>query len=96
MEFGDDEDQAAIREAVAGTCSAFPESYWLQRDEDGVFPDEFHAAMADDGWLGIAMPEEYGGAGLGITEAAVHDADHRRVGRRLHRRLGRSTSTSSA
>ncbi|WP_422002376.1 acyl-CoA dehydrogenase family protein [Reyranella sp.] len=71
MDFGDDEDQAAIREAVAGTCAAFPESYWLERDEDGVFPEAFYAAMARDGWLGIAIPEEYGGSGLGVAEASV-------------------------
>jgi acyl-CoA dehydrogenase len=41
----------------------------LQRDEDGHFPAEFHRAMADGGWLGLTMPEEYGGAGLGVTEA---------------------------
>jgi acyl-CoA dehydrogenase len=47
----------------------FGDDYWLQRDEDGLFPTEFHRAMADGGWLGLTMPEEYGGAGLGVTEA---------------------------
>ena len=71
MDFGFNDHQLAIREAVARTCSAFPEEYWLRRDEDGVFPEAFYAAMARDGWLGIAIPEAYGGAGLGVAEAAL-------------------------
>ncbi len=71
MDFGFNDHQLAIREAVARTCSAFPEAYWLQRDEDGVFPEAFYAAMARDGWLGIAIPEAYGGSGLGVAEAAL-------------------------
>jgi len=46
-------------------------TYWLERDQQGGFPHEFHKAMAEGGWLGITMPEEYGGAGLGVTEAAI-------------------------
>lgn len=64
-------DQAAIREAVQAVCDRFPESYWLDRDSDGVFPHDFYRAMGDAGWLGLAIPEEYGGAGLGVTEASV-------------------------
>jgi len=65
------EDQKNIRDAVLKHCSRFTDDYWLERDRDGVFPHEFHQSMADNGWLGIAMPEEVGGAGLGITEAAL-------------------------
>jgi acyl-CoA dehydrogenase len=65
------QDQQNIRDAVLKLCSRFPDEYWLERDRDGVFPHEFHQAMASDGWLGIAMPEQVGGAGLGITEAAI-------------------------
>jgi acyl-CoA dehydrogenase len=65
------DDQMAIREAVLKTCSSFGEDYWLKRDVDGVFPNDFYRAFADAGFLGIAMPEEYGGAGLGVTEAAI-------------------------
>lgn len=65
------QDQQNIRDAVLKLCSRFPDDYWLERDRDGVFPHEFHQAMASDGWLGIAMPEQVGGAGLGITEAAI-------------------------
>lgn len=71
MDFSFNEQQIAIREAVEKSCAAFPEEYWLKRDEDGEFPEEFYAAMARDGWLGIAIPEQYGGSGLGVTEAAL-------------------------
>ena len=54
-----------------GCASDFGDDYWLKKDEEGGFPHEFHRAMAEAGWLGIAMPEAYGGSGLGITEAAV-------------------------
>ncbi|WP_237183328.1 acyl-CoA dehydrogenase family protein [Roseomonas gilardii] len=64
-------DQEAVQEAVARICTGFDDEYWLQRDHDGVFPTDFHQALARDGWLGICMPEEYGGGGLGITEAAI-------------------------
>lgn len=62
---------AAIRDGVRAVVTRFGDEYWLRRDEDGEFPFEFHRAMAEAGWLGITMPEEYGGAGLGLTEAAV-------------------------
>src|ERR1044071_1763793 len=64
-------DQLEIREAVARLCERFGDDYWLKKDTDGGFPHEFHQAMAAGGWLGVAMPEAYGGAGLGITEAAI-------------------------
>ena len=60
-----------LREQVLRLCAQFGDAYWLERDRDGTFPHEFHRAMAEGGWLGVAMPEAYGGAGLGITEAAV-------------------------
>jgi acyl-CoA dehydrogenase len=63
--------QRAIEEAVAKICSGFGDDYWTECDETPRFPVEFHKAMADGGWLGIAMPPEYGGAGLGVTEAAI-------------------------
>ena len=70
-EFEPSDDHAAIREGVRSVVTRFGDDYWLARDDDGVFPFEFHRAMADAGWLGITMPEEYGGAGLGVTEAAI-------------------------
>ena len=71
MEFSYSPEQERIREAVAKLCERFPDDYWLKRDSEGGFPADFHQAMAKDGWLGVAMPEEFGGAGLGILEAAV-------------------------
>jgi acyl-CoA dehydrogenase len=66
-----EEERNAIREGVRAVVSRFDDEYWLERDEDGVFPRDFHRAMAEGGWLGVTMPEEYGGAGLGVTEAAI-------------------------
>jgi acyl-CoA dehydrogenase len=71
MNFETNEDQEAIRKGVNAVISRFDDSYWLERDDDGHFPTEFHRAMADAGWLGLTMPEEYGGAGLGVTEAMI-------------------------
>ncbi|MFZ1909821.1 MAG: acyl-CoA dehydrogenase family protein [Burkholderiales bacterium] len=71
MDFGSSPEQDAIREAIDKICARFPDEYWLKKDKEGGFPSELHQALAKDGWLGIAMPEEYGGSGLGITEAAV-------------------------
>jgi len=65
------EEQLAIREAVARICEKYDADYWLARDNDGRFPDEFVREVAEHGWLGIAMPEEYGGAGLGLVEACI-------------------------
>ena len=65
------EEQEMIRENVLRICADFGDDYWLARDEDGEFPEDFCRALADAGYLGIAMPEEFGGSGLGITEAAV-------------------------
>lgn len=45
--------------------------YWAEHDESGEYPHELHAALAKDGWIGIALPEELGGAGLGISEATM-------------------------
>lgn len=64
-------DLEAIREGVAAVTRSFDDEYWLARDADGKFPHEFHQAMAEGGWLGITMPEEFGGAGLGVRAAAV-------------------------
>src|SRR5438132_2196033 len=64
-------EQLGIREAVARLCQRFGDDYWLKKDSEGGFPHEFHRAMAEAGWLGVAMPEAYGGSGLGIAEAAL-------------------------
>src|SRR5437667_1184075 len=71
MALGLTAEQRELREAVTRLCARFGDDYWLRKDEEGGFPHEFHRVMAEAGWLGIAMPEAYGGSGLGITEAAV-------------------------
>jgi len=71
MNFEITEQERAIREAVRQSCAPFGEDYWLARDADGQFPDDFYAAMAKAGWLGIAIPEAYGGSGLGVSEASA-------------------------
>ena len=71
MDFSISEEHQALRAGVASLMHRFDAEYWLERDEDGEFPVEYHRAMADAGWLGITMPEEYGGSDLGVTEAAI-------------------------
>ena len=71
MDFAFTPEQEAIRDAVAQICADFGLDYWRRLDRDGGFPFDFYQAIAKAGWLGIAMPPEYGGAGLGITEAAL-------------------------
>ena len=71
MNFDDTEEQIAIREGVRAVASQFDDRYWLTLDDEARFPFEFHRAMAEGGWLGITMPTEYGGSGLGVSEAAV-------------------------
>jgi acyl-CoA dehydrogenase len=71
MDFALTADQEQIRDAIEKVCEPFDADYWLEKDRVGGFPDDFHRALAEAGWLGIAMPEEYGGAGLGISEAAL-------------------------
>ena len=67
----DTPEREAIRDGVRAICDQFDDDYWSQKDQSGDFPFEFSQAIADGGWLGIAMPPEFGGAGLGITEAAI-------------------------
>lgn len=71
MTDGFTEDHVDLREGVQRVCSKFPESYWRDCDERHEFPWDFYAALAEGGWIGIAVPEEYGGAGQGITEASI-------------------------
>lgn len=71
MNFALTDDQLAIRVAVEDICKKFDDEYWTHKDKVGGFPMDFYSAMAREGWLGIAMPEEYGGAGLGISEACL-------------------------
>src|SRR5574338_785264 len=65
------EEQSAIKHAIEEICAKYDDQYWLKTDETGKFPEEFVADIAAGGWLGVAMPESVGGAGLGLTEAAL-------------------------
>jgi acyl-CoA dehydrogenase len=67
----DTPERAEIRDAVRAICNKFDDTYWAEKDRTHSFPFEFAKAIADAGWLGIAMPTEYGGAGLGVTEASI-------------------------
>ncbi|APA05713.1 hypothetical protein sscle_01g004830 [Sclerotinia sclerotiorum 1980 UF-70] len=63
--------QLEVREAIAKICSKYPDEYWAKHDESGEYPHELHADLAKGGWIGIALPEELGGSGLGISEATM-------------------------
>jgi acyl-CoA dehydrogenase len=63
--------QAALRDGIRELAAKFPDEYWAEKDEACAFPWEFHEALASGGWLGICIPEEYGGGGLGVTEASI-------------------------
>jgi acyl-CoA dehydrogenase len=71
MDFRLSDAQQAIRDGVAALAARFDDAYWLAKDREGGFPHEFHRAVAEAGYLGICIPEEYGGSGLGITEATL-------------------------
>ena len=71
MNFALTPEQVQIRDAIERVCVPFDADYWLRKDQEGGYPDDFHQALAASGWLGIAMPQAYGGAGLGISEAAL-------------------------
>lgn len=71
MNFEFSEQQLSVQEAVSRICRNFGDDYWLERDTDGDFPEEFVRAITEGGWLGIAMPEEFGGSGLGVSEALI-------------------------
>ena len=71
MSFDLSEDQELIRKSVAQLCSRFDDHYWMTKDQAHEFPQEFYDAIARGGWLGMTIPEQYGGHGLGITEATL-------------------------
>ena len=71
MNFELTDEQQSIQAAIQKICQQFDDAYWLARDTDGTFPEDFVKAITEGGWLGIAMPEAYGGAGLGVTETAI-------------------------
>ncbi len=71
MSFVLSDEHKALIAGVESLCGNYTDDYWLERDRDGQYPHDFHRDLAQAGWLGIAMPEEYGGSGLGMSEAAL-------------------------
>jgi acyl-CoA dehydrogenase len=71
MDFSLTAEQRDIVAGIQRICAGFDDEYWLRRDRQGGFPDDFHQAFAKAGWLGVCIPEAHGGAGLGITEALL-------------------------
>ena len=71
MDFTRNADHEAIREGIRRVCADFTDEYWSAKDEAHEFPWDFYEQLAQGGWVGIAIPEEYGGGGQGITEASV-------------------------
>lgn len=65
------DEQLSVRDAIEKICSNYPDDYWMQKDQSGEYPFELHKDLAKDGWIGIALPEELGGAGLGISDATM-------------------------
>ena len=71
MDFSWTPEQESIRSEMRRLCARFDDDYWLEQERSHTFPEQFYQAVAAGGWLGIAIPTEYGGAGLGISEAAI-------------------------
>ncbi len=71
MSFELSDDQELIRKSVRELAQRFDDHYWMTKDQAHEFPQEFYDAIASGGWLGMTIPEEYGGHGLGITEATL-------------------------
>ena len=75
------DEQRAVRDGVAQVCAKFDDAYWLARDRDGQFPNDFCKALIDAGWFGATMPVEYGGAGLGMRRSLADHARNRQARR---------------
>ena len=71
MDFTITETEQQLVAGIRDLCARFPDEYWLEHDDSKVFPWEFYEAFAAGGWLGIAIPEEYGGGGLGVSAASL-------------------------
>ncbi len=71
MDFSLNQEQRAIEDAIGAICDRFDDNYWLKAENEKRFPQEFVDDLVQAGWMGVTMPQEYGGAGLGITEAAI-------------------------
>jgi acyl-CoA dehydrogenase len=80
VDFTISDDHRAIREAVGALCQSFGDEYWRELERDGSYPTAFVDALTEAGWLGVLIPEEYGGGGLGVTEAAIVHGEINRQG----------------
>src|SRR5207247_10003869 len=71
MDFGRTDEQESIRSAVRALCAQFPDEYWRELDRAGEYPERVVRPLTEAGWLGALIPTEYGGAGLGLADAAL-------------------------
>src|SRR3954452_17753628 len=71
MDFTPTEEQEGIRKAIRDLCKDFADPYWRELDKSHAYPEAFVKALTEAGWLAMLIPEQYGGSGLGITEAAI-------------------------
>ena len=71
MDFTPTEEQEGIRKAIKDLCKDFADPYWRELDKTHAYPEAFVKALTEAGWLAMLIPEQYGGSGLGITEAAI-------------------------
>ena len=71
MDFALNDEQKELRDAIGKVCAKFDLAYWRDCDANERYPEEFYREMVKGGWVGLTLPTEYGGAGLGITEAAL-------------------------
>jgi acyl-CoA dehydrogenase len=71
VDFAEHEEHRLVREAIRAICARFPDEYWADLDATHTFPWAFYDAMAEGGWIGIAIPAEFGGGGAGISEASI-------------------------
>src|SRR5688500_9843349 len=71
MDFTLTAEQASLRAAVRDLCAQFPDEYWRQTDRERTYPEAFVQALTDARYLSALIPTEYGGLGLGITEASI-------------------------
>jgi len=71
MNFEESQEHQLIRESVRKLCAKYTDQYWSDCDQNHLFPQDYYDAMAEAGWIGVAIPEEYGGSGRGILEASL-------------------------
>src|SRR5215211_315582 len=92
MEFRLSEEQEKIHRNVREVCGQYPDEYWRELDRERRYPEEFVRALTEARWLGVLIPEEYGGLGLGVIEASIILERVMNLGKnRIEMRIPRST-----